>query len=339
MMIKPPRPFFLILALVLSACGSSATPLPAEPTALPTPTLTPSATPFTPTSTPLPSATATPPPPIERVLIVSFDGLRPDALIPAKMENLLALIQSGAYSLSAQTIMPSVTLPSHASMLVGTCPYKHIARWNEYVPENGYAMGTDIFDLAHSFGLQTVMIVGKQKLTQITEPASLDFSAWIDETDKIADIGSIETVSIQQAKRGFNLMFLHFPDGDLAGHEYGWMSGMQLRAYRNNDKTFGKVLETLKQNGLYDSTIIIVTADHGGHDTTHGYNVAEDMTIPWVISGPRVKPGALTTQIHTMDTAATAAFVMGLPLPQEWDGVPVYEAFGLPVIKTSQPCP
>ncbi|GAB4543094.1 MAG: alkaline phosphatase [Anaerolineales bacterium] len=338
-MMKRLRPLFLILAFAVSACGSSATPPPAAPTALPSPTLAPSATPITPTPTLPPTETPTPPPPIERVLIVSFDGLRPDALIPAKMENLLALIQSGAYSLSAHTIMPSVTLPAHASMLVGTCPYKHIARWNEYVPENGYAMGTDIFDLVHSFGLQTVMIVGKQKLTQITEPTSLDFSAWIDETDKIADIGSIESVSIQQANRGFNLMLVHFPDGDFAGHEYGWMSGMQLRAYRNNDKTFGKILETLKQNGLYDSTIIIVTSDHGGHDTTHGYDVPEDMTIPWVISGPRVKPGALATQINTMDTAATAAFVLGLPLPAEWDGVPVYEAFGLPVIQTSQPCP
>ena len=33
-----------------------------------------------------------------------------------------------------------------------------------------------------------------------------------------------------------------------------------------------------------------------------------------------------------MDTAATAAFALGLPVPPEWDGVPVYEAFGLSVI-------
>jgi hypothetical protein len=46
----------------------------------------------------------------------------------------------------------------------------------------------------------------------------------------------------------------------------------------------------------------------------------------------------LTTPIHTMDTAATAAFALGLDIPAEWDGVPVYEAFGLPVEKQSVQC-
>jgi len=82
---------------------------------------------------------------------------------------------------------------------------------------------------------------------------------------------------------------------------------------------------------MYDDTLIIVTSDHGGHDSTHGENIPEDMTIPWVISGPGVVPGELTTQVYTMDTAATAAFALGLPIPAEWDGIPVYETFGMPL--------
>jgi len=39
-----------------------------------------------------------------------------------------------------------------------------------------------------------------------------------------------------------------------------------------------------------------------------------------------------------MDTAATTAFVLGLPLPPEWDGVPVFEAFGLPITAQSKAC-
>jgi hypothetical protein len=67
--------------------------------------------------------------------------------------------------------------------------------------------------------------------------------------------------------------------------------------------------------------------------------MAEDMTIPWIASGAGIQPKALTSPIHTMDTAATAAFALGLSLPPEWDGVPVYEAFGLPVERQSQACP
>ncbi len=323
----------LLAAVFLQSCGAnaSATP-PTVDLPIPTATLTPQIIAPTPADvTPPPALTATPVPPISRVLIVTFDGLRPDAIEQAKMVNVLELMQSGAYSLNAQTIMPSSTLPSHASMLTGMCPAKHIVRWNEYVPENGYARGTDIFDLVHNAGLQTAMVVGKEKLRQVTEPSSTDFFAFIDETDKIDDFTTIQKLAIDQVKVGFNLMLVHFPGGDIAGHEEGWMSSAQLKAYAKDDKNFGLILKALKDRGMYEDTIIIVTSDHGGHDSTHGTDAPEDMTIPWIISGPRVTPGLLTTPIHTMDTAATAAFVLGLPIPTEWDGVPVFEAFGLPV--------
>jgi arylsulfatase A-like enzyme len=108
------------------------------------------------------------------------------------------------------------------------------------------------------------------------------------------------------------------------------MSYKQLKQYGRDDESFGYILETLKEMGLYESTLIIVTADHGGHDTTHGTDMLEDMTIPWIISGLGIQSRQLTTQVHTTDTAATVAFALGLPIPPEWDGVPVFEAFGLP---------
>jgi len=41
-----------------------------------------------------------------------------------------------------------------------------------------------------------------------------------------------------------------------------------------------------------------------------------------------------------VDTAATAAYALGLKIPKEWDGIPVYEAFGLPAQPHTEPvCP
>jgi arylsulfatase A-like enzyme len=62
------------------------------------------------------------------------------------------------------------------------------------------------------------------------------------------------------------------------------------------------------------------------------------MTIPWITSGMGIQPKRLTSQVNTVDTAATAAYALGLSIPQEWDGVPVYEAFGLPIEKESKGC-
>ncbi|NJN80106.1 MAG: hypothetical protein HC797_06355, partial [Anaerolineales bacterium] len=114
-------------------------------------------------------------------------------------------------------------------------------------------------------------------------------------TDKINDTISLETMAITEIRKGFDLMFMHFPDGDLAGHEDGWMSRQQLSAYKRDDDSLGLLLEVMRSRNLYEDTLIIVTSDHGGHDTTHGSDLPEDLTIPWLISGPRTIRGELVT--------------------------------------------
>ena len=241
---------------------------------------------------------------------------------------------SGAYTLSAQTIYPSVTLPSHTSMLSGFCPQKHEVDWNDYLPEKGYANVTDLFDIAHAAGMQTVMYVGKEKLRQITEPSSTDIFQFINDRDLV-----ITERLIADFPADFRLMFIHFPTPDAMGHVYGWLSGEQLSVLFRADEAIGKLLAELDSRGLREETLIIITADHGGHSTTHGSSLPEDMTIPWIAAGAGIQPKQLTTPVQTVDTAATAAFALGLPIPPEWDGVPVYEAFDLPIEKQSQPCP
>lgn len=331
------KPLCLLLTLlILTACQP---PLLSTPTAVPPP-LTATAPPTsTPTAaaaaspSPAPTLTPTPAPHASRVLILSIDGLRPDAILAAPMPNLLNLIQQGAYTLSAQTVFPSVTLVAHASMLTSTCPSKHGVYWNDYQPALGYAQGTDLFDLAHAAGLQTVMYVGKEKLRQVTEPGSVDIFTYVNDRDLV-----VADTLIANFPPQFGVLFVHFPLVDGMGHEHGWMSWQQLSVASRADEALGNILAELDARGLRGETLIIVTSDHGGHNTTHGSRLPEDMTIPWVAVGPGVQPRALTTPVHTMDTAATAAFALGLPIPPEWDGAPVYEAFGLPVERVSAPC-
>jgi len=318
----------LVVCLCLFACQ---TPNISEtPSATPTATQT-SAPPATATSTP--TLTPTPAPLARRVLILSIDGLRPDAISLAPMPNLTSLMNRAAYTLSAQTVLPSATLPAHTSMLSGLCPSKHGVNWNDYLPENGYANVTDIFDIAHAAGLQTVMVVGKEKLRQIAEPASIDIFEYINDRDLV-----ITEKLIANFPADFDLLLIHFPTADWMGHVYGWLSGEQLSVLYRADQALGNLLAELEARGLRDETLIIVTADHGGHGTIHGSSLPEDMTIPWIASGPGIQPTQLTTQVHIMDTAATAAYALGLSIPAGWDGVPVYEAFGLPVEDQSTAC-
>lgn len=326
--------------LLLIACGPSN--IPAQDTATTVPTLPPSVVPpvtfdptvsLTETTPPTTPTMPTQAPLARRVLILSIDGLRPDLISLAPMPNLMNLMQTSAYSLTAQTIRPSVTLPSHSSMLTGYCPSVHGVDWNGYIPQRGYAIGTDLFDIAHAAGLQTVMYVGKEKLRQVTEPESTDQFVYINDRDAV-----IVDQLIADFPQDFGVLFIHFPLVDGMGHVYGWLSPEQISVAFRADEALGRLLAELDARNLRSETLMIISADHGGHDTTHGTSMPEDMTIPWIASGAGIQPKQLTTTVHTMDTAATAAFALGLDHPDDWNGVPVYEAFGLPVEKQSTQC-
>lgn len=272
---------------------------------------------------------------IKRALIISYDGMRPDAIPLAPMPNLLALIDQGAYTLTnAQTIDYPATLPSHASMLSGLCMDKTGIYLDKYYAYMGYSQGVDVFDLAHAAGMRTVMVVGKSKLRQLAEPETTDvFEISYGEN-------AITKTVVEEIPSGFGLMFVHFAGPDLRGHKYGWMSDAYLKAMRDGDVALGKILAALDENGLREGTLIIVTADHGGHDKSHVGTIIEDFRIPWIAVGPGIIHKDLTSVIGTVDTAATVAYALSLPLQADWTGIPVYEAFGQPMIKKHEkpPC-
>jgi len=314
-----------LLAFLLFGCAATGLPSPtgfsapaATSTLLPSspPTPSPTRTPtVTPSSTVIPSPTPLPP----KVLIISIDGLRPDALLLAHTPNVKALAQRGAYTWQAQTIFPPVTLPAHASMLSGYSLEAHGITWNDHEPARGVIAAPTLFSAAHAAGLRTVMIVGKEKFEHLNAPGSVDVYVFARAGDQ-----DVADQAIAQIQSGFDLLFAHFPNTDYFGHLNGWMSETQLKQLARTDEAVGRLLAALPAD-----TTVIVTADHGGHGLVHGANIPEDMTIPWIIAGPNVlRDHELTSPINVMDTAATAAYILGLTLPPDAEGKVVYEAFG-----------
>ncbi len=309
----------IFLALLLAACAAPAPPLEIATVTPTLPYAHTSTPPLTPTSAPTLEPTPTPIPVPPKVLIISIDGLRPDGLLAADAPAILALAQRGSYTWDAQTIFPPVTLPAHASMLSGDTPDVHGLTWNDNLPGRGKITVPTILSIAHEAGYRTVMVVGKEKLTQLNAPGSVD--AYVYATGGDQDVAD-QTVT--QIQAGFDLMFVHLPNVDYFGHSAGWMSETYIAEIASTDTAVGRILAALPEN-----TTVILTADHGGHDKIHGSNTPTDMTIPWIIAGPNVIPDHLLgARVTTTDTAATAAFVFGLSLPPDAVGQPVYEAFG-----------
>lgn len=261
---------------------------------------------------------------IQHVVIISIDGLRPDALLAADAPTLDSLIIAGAYSPNAQTVKISETLPSHASMVSGVIPERHGILWGApYIGWPGMN-GPTIFSLAHEAGLSTAMVFGKDKLHYLALPNSVDQCLGSDTHDP-----EIRDNAIKVIQAGLpHLMLVHFPDVDRVGHGYGWMSPNQFLAITFVDNLIGELVLELEKGGYLNSTLLIVTSDHGGHGFRHGDDSPIDRTIPWLAVGPGVKQGViLGSSINTYDTAATALYALELPVPEGWDGKPVTEIF------------
>jgi Type I phosphodiesterase / nucleotide pyrophosphatase len=310
------------------------TPSP-SPTPISTATPAPPAATSTPAATPTPAATATGVATcecglpdcacaIDHVVIISIDGLRPDALELADTPIFDALRRRGAYSPKAQSVLPSVTLVNHASMLGGMSPEKHGIYWNENDPDLGLVKGPTLFSVAHEGSFSTAMVVGKPKFQHLALPDSVDqyvYAGFLDQQVVEAALGVIEG--------GLpDLLFIHLPDVDSAGHLAGWMTPAQLLTIGATDSQLGEVVAALAEGDYLDSTLLIITADHGGSGFAHGGDTLEEMTIPWLAVGPGVPVGVtLSGEITTYDTAATALYALNLPIPESWDGIPVPEIF------------
>jgi predicted AlkP superfamily pyrophosphatase or phosphodiesterase len=281
----------------------------------------------------LPAQTTRPIPQISKIVIISVDGLRPDLALRASTPNIHALMNIGSYTFWARTTAESITLPSHTSMLTGVTPVKHGIQWNSDLPLKHpvYPMFPTIFELAHQAGYTTAMAAGKSKFINLAKPGTLNW-LYIPASQKDEDLNvAAQAVAIILAHQP-DLLFIHFPSVDAAGHAYGWASSQQLDAIAEADESIGLILWALDERHLRQSTFILVTADHGGAGLSHGPDDPRSRNIPWLTAGPKIRRALdLTTYpdliINTEDTFSTAAYLLGIPILKKVDGKPVLEIF------------
>jgi arylsulfatase A-like enzyme len=270
----------------------------------------------------------------DHVIVISIDGLRPDAIARFEARNLQRLMREGRYSLSAQTIALSKTLPSHMSMVTGVDSDKHGITWNsDRVAEHGHVTVPTMFGIARGAGLSTAAFFSKTKFHHMEVPNTLDFVR----SPKRAIEGpwpssrTADYVGTYLGEHSPNLLFVHLAEADFAGHTFGWMGWMYGMAVRETDLAVGRVLERADERFGRGAYTVIVTADHGGHKKTHGSGDRLDTTIPWIVWGAGVQRGDTLSGIRTMDTAATVLWMLNLDVPEDWAGRPQVGAFGAAV--------
>ena len=108
-------------------------------------------------------------------LFVMIDGLRPDALAKIDCPSLSALRERGASTLTARSVMPSVTLPCHTSIFHAVPPTRHGVVTNDWQPMARPLPG--LIDVAKTAGKHCAAIYNWEPLRNVSQALSLDF-AW-----------------------------------------------------------------------------------------------------------------------------------------------------------------
>jgi hypothetical protein len=96
------------------------------------------------------------------------------------------------------------------------------------------------------------------------------------------------------------------------------------------DRLIGQVMRRLQEQGMYDKTLFIVTADHGmsfkpdeiGRRVANDNNVDQVLWVPLFIKAPGQSEGQVTDRNwEHVDLVPTVADLLGIKVPWEMDGV------------------
>jgi predicted AlkP superfamily pyrophosphatase or phosphodiesterase len=181
-----------------------------------------------------------------------------------------------------------------------------------------------LMDAAKAAGRTCAAIYNWEPLRNLSQPLSLDFSwyrdlAYVEHGDDLTADAAIHY--LPELKPDF--AFVYFGTVDTAGHRFGWMSAEYLQQAERVDRQLGRLLAALP-----DGYHVLVQADHGGHERNHGTEMAEDMTIPWIVAGPSIRQGyAIANKVSLLDTTPTLARLLNVPAHREWEGRCVDEVF------------
>jgi arylsulfatase A-like enzyme len=325
----------LLLAAGVLACGRGGeAPMPAPETSTPTATADPTAA----------------RPEIRHVILISLDTTRWDAVSCYGADeritpNLAALCREGVVFERAYAPSP-VTLPSHASMLTG----KELPAHGIF--DNGrYTLGTEhrtLAELLAEHGYATGAFVSALVLGS---RFGLDqgFQTYDDEIPEAALIGerrgdlttarAMAWLEEHQHERSFLFLHLFDPHAPYEAPE-AFVSAIArihpgapeyVRAYLAEvafaDHCVGLLLAKLRELGLADRSLIVVTADHGESqgehgENTHGYFIYSSTTrVPLLLKVPdRSTPLRVAAPVGVVDIAPTIASLLGLGFDAEIQG-------------------
>src|SRR4051812_11535036 len=171
-------------------------------------------------------------------------------------------------------------------------PTRHGILWNPALPLEYplYPNSPTLFEVAKRRGYTTAVVAGKDKFDVFDRPGVLDWK-WIPHRGTVKTSQVIRPAVQMIKDHKPEAMLVHLPSVDTEGHGKGWASAEQMKAIEEADRALGDLMDAMKSAGTADSTLMIISADHGGQGKGHGADDARSRHIPWIAVNPAIRQG------------------------------------------------
>ena len=249
-----------------------------------------------------------------KVILILPDGMRPDSL--TGVENAQRIMKESAYTLDARTVYPSVTLPCHISLFHSVTPARHGTTTNTYMPQVRPVNG--LCEVLKAADKKCAIFYNWEEIRDVSRPNSIAHACFYAGRRigyKQAGEELTDAAISYLKKYDTDFTFIYFGYPDMQGHNFGWMTDEYNEAIQSSWNNIERLM-----NELGDEYTYIITADHGGHDRTHGTEMPEDMVIPVIIKGRDFENKELPEDVNIMDIAPTVAELLGVQPDGEWEG-------------------
>ena len=264
---------------------------------------------------------------IKHVILIVLDGVRPDRLLAANTPNMDNLAADGSYTWNAITVIPPVTISAIPSIFTGATPAVHkVEDWA------GQIWAETIIEVFEGAGLPTAIIDQDPILGGYSATYCTGYHFHYNEFEYYT------TMAINYFTQ-HNPFFLtiYDPEPDEMAHDYGDQSDQYLSAIERADVQIGRIMGMLRELGVYDQTLIVITPDHGMTGFSHGSDIPTDMRIFTIFRGPGVKRGYEMENTENsdigyvahriIDIAPTITVLSGLGTPANSEGSVIYQIF------------
>jgi len=266
--------------------------------------------------------------PVKHLVFIILDGWGAAYVPKADMPTVKRMMSQGAWTISARSVKPSMSWPNWSSIFCGAPPK---IRTPDAKKEASLNRAVRMIDYFPSIFTQIKKEGQTKKSVFFYEWYELTNICPDDATDKqiiLSDIESTNKVAayIKEQKPFFTAVGYSEPDS--TGHDKSWGSAAYYAKLKEMDGLIAVIEQAVKDAGIYDNTVFVLVADHGGTFKGHGASSPKQRKIPMIFYGCGIKQGFnIPSPVNIYDITPTMATLLGMEIPPEWTGRILYEVF------------